>query len=419
MVGLYEGVIEELCTDRRGGLRQRPKIVSSTATIRRYHQQIKGLYGRDEAFLFPPHGLDASDSFFARYARDRETGSPLPGRKYVGVHAPGLGSIQTAQVRTFAALFQAAADIDEDLRDPWWSLLVFFNSLRELGTSVSLLQSDIPDYLLAMRNRRGTDPETVRRLRHIKELTSRLRQDEIPQAIDDLERRATNSYPVDVCLASNIIEVGIDIPRLSLMCVVGQPKSTSQYIQVSGRVGRLWQDRPGLVVTIYGASKPRDRSHFERFRPYHQRLYAQVEPVSVTPFAQPVLKRALHAALCTYVRQFGSESLSPWPFPEALVSAAGDLLAERAEAIDPDELGGFKARLDQRIAEWRAWERNRWEASLQDPDSAALLRRAGQWVPPVAAQVSWSTPMSMRDVDAECRAEISTLYAAALAAGTD
>ena len=112
---------------------------------------------------------------------------------------------------------------------------------------------------------------------------------------------------VDICLASSIVEVGIDIDRLSLMAVVGQPKTTSQYIQVTGRIGRKWWERPGLVATIYSASKPRDRSHFEKFRTYHERLYAQVEPTSVTPFSPPVLDRALHAVLVAYVRQLGAE----------------------------------------------------------------------------------------------------------------
>jgi ATP-dependent helicase YprA (DUF1998 family) len=118
----------------------------------------------------------------------------------------------------------------------------------------------------------------------------------------------------DICLASNIIEVGVDIDRLALMTIVGQPKTTAQYIQVSGRVGRKPEVSPGLVITIYGAAKPRDRSHYERFRTYHQQLYAQVEPTSVTPFAMPVLRRALHAAAVAYVRQTSPETLGPDPF---------------------------------------------------------------------------------------------------------
>ena len=311
-----------------------------------------------------------------------------------------------------SALLQAAKDLDPALADPWWTLMCFFNSLRELGTSVSLLQSDIPDYLIAMRNRRGTARDKLRYLNVVKELTARLREDEVPRAIQELSRTTSHQWPVDVCLASSMIEVGIDITRLSLMCVVGQPKSTSQYIQVTGRIGRLWRERPGLVVTIYGASKPRDRSHFERFKSYHDKLYAQVEPVSVTPFAPPVVKRAAHAVLVGYVRQTGPDTLLPWPLPEELVESARKLLEERAQDIDADEYPELKELLDQRLREWRSWERQDWDArATSGIEPAPLLRAPGRWYPDRVKRVSWATPTSMRDVDAECEGQITLHYA--------
>ena len=240
MVGLYEPVIEELCTDRRKPRPAKPKIVSSTATIRSYAEQIFGLYARGAARLFPPPGLDANDSFFATAAYTRD-GKLERDRIFVGVHAPGLGSLQTAEVRTFAALLQAPVPLSTESRDPWWTLLLFFNSLRELGTTLTLFQSDIPDLLKgALRQRLGLRFQNVRKIRKLLELTGRLSGDEVPRAISALEvpTDSQQSNAVDVCLASNIIEVGVDIDRLSLMAVVGQPKTTSQYIQVTGRVGR-------------------------------------------------------------------------------------------------------------------------------------------------------------------------------------
>ena len=216
---------------------------------------------------------------------------------------------------------------------------------------------------------------------------------------------------IDICLASSVIEVGVDIDRLSLMAVFGQPKSTSQYIQVTGRVGRRWRERPGLVVTIYSPSKPRDRSHFERFRSYHERLYAQVEPTSVTPFAPPVLDRALHAVVCAYVRQTGRSDIGPWPFPEDLVSKASQILRERVNFTDPAEIERLEQTLSQRLHEWQVWERIDWSASTWSADGRApLLRRAGEWVPPEVERVTWQTPTSMRDVDAECIAEVTAAY---------
>ncbi|WP_230194659.1 helicase-related protein [Streptomyces coriariae] len=409
LTGLYEGVIEELCTDRRDGARILPKIVASTATIRRHEEQIKALYGREQVHLFPPHGIDASDSFFAVYDRDLDTRVLKPGRRYIGVHAPALGSMQTTQVRTFAALLQAAKDLPEDLRDPWWTLLTFFNSLRELGNSLSLMQSDIPDYLRTVNNRSVTDRTGMRYLNWVEEMTSRLRQDQIPEAIQKLERQlADDQRAVDACLASSLIEVGIDIPRLSLMAVVGQPKSTSQYIQVTGRVGRRI---PGLVVTLYGAGKPRDRSHFERFRSYHERLYAQVEPTSSTPFAPPALDRALRAVAVSYIRQTGPDSLAPQPFPAEGWAAARELLLDRVQLCDPDEADRTAGILDRMRKEWEAWQPGQWGDFGPTVSSDQLLRPLGQYADKEAQSMTWAIPSSMRGVDAECQIEVTSQYA--------
>jgi hypothetical protein len=412
LVGLYEAVIEELCTDRRSDRPVPPKIVSSTATIRRYREQVKGLYAREEVTLFPPPGLEASDSFFARYAMG-DDGKLMRGRIYLGVHAPGLGSLQTVQVRAFTSLLQAPVPLSKEERDPWWTLLLFFNSLRELGTTLSLFQSDIPDYFGVLQQRGGLSPSALRRFWHIRELTGRLRSDEVPEAISALEVTCTNDEadPVDVCLASNIIEVGVDIDRLSLMAVVGQPKTTSQYIQVTGRVGRLWTERPGLIVTIYSASKPRDRSHFEKFRSYHERLYAQVEPTSVTPFSPPVLDRALHAVITAYARQAGDDKVAndPYPYPDTLIEGLRDIILPRVRAVDGAEESNFQRVFDERSREWERWKRTRWTGSFQAED-IPLLRAAGEYVTRAAAKISWPTPQSMRDVDAECQVEITQLF---------
>lgn len=410
MVGIFEAAVGALCSAAGG---RSPKIVSSTATIRRYEQQVRDLYARDRVHLFPPRGIDAADSFFAHYARDGANGPILPGRKYVGIHASGLGSVQTAQVRTFSALLQAPATFPPEERDPWWTLMVFFNSLRELGTSLSLLQSDIPDYLWALQKRFALSSAEARRLRTFLELTGRLRNDEVPKAMEDLEVETTSrgATAVDVCLASNIIEVGIDIDRLSLMCVVGQPKTTSQYIQVTGRVGRKWWERPALVATIYSPSKPRDRSHFEKFRSYHERLYAQVEPTSVTPFAPPVVDRALHAVIAAYVRQAGTaaEAQSPHPFPDERVQEIRSVLEGRVEFVDSEEQQRFAEVFERRVTEWARWQRTDWRRQGRDGD-IPLLRQAGAYASAEESQLSWATPNSLRDVDAECETKITTLY---------
>jgi Helicase conserved C-terminal domain len=407
MVGLYEPVIDDLTTERRDGKLIPAKIIASTATVRRYEDQIKGLFGREKVALFPPHGLEEGHSFFAEPAT-LDDGTPAPGRRYLGIMSSSLGSTQTVQVRVAAATLQAAPQVpDVADRDGYWTNLNFLNSLRELGNTVSLLESDIPDYLVGLQRRDGITP---RWSRNTMELTSRRRGDEIPEAIEELEVALPKSECVDVCLASNIIEVGVDIERLGLMTIVGQPKTTAQYIQVSGRVGRN-PKAPGLVLTIYGASKPRDRSHYERFRTYHQQLYAQVEPTSVTPFAEPVLKRAMHAAAISRMRQL-RPGLEPDPFPRDEFDEAVALLRVRAALVDPDELPTFDYWADVRAHEWAHGERTNWAATTYfrgDPKQG-LMRPAGELADPDNKNVTWDTPMSMRSVDAECRLEVTRAY---------
>ena len=412
MVGLFEGLIEELCTDRRKIPAEGPKIVSSTATIRRYVDQIKGLYARDTAYLFPPPGIESSDSFFAKYAVNPD-GSLMSGRIYIGVNSPAFGSMQTAEVRTAAALLQSVMLLPENERDPWWTLLMFFNSLRELGPALSLMESDIPDYQKTIVQRLPKEHQIYRPFWQIKELTGRLNGEEIPEAISELEVKINDEEkkPIDACLASNILEVGIDIDRLSLMMVVGQPISTSRYIQVTGRVGRSWWERPGLIVTIFSPAKPRDRSHFEKFKTYHQKLYAQVEPSSVTPFSPPALERSLHALMVSYVRQFGNveDVKQPNPVSEDLLEELRELIKTRIQKVNPTEEVYFDNLFKRRLSEWKNWQSTKWSQDFKD-ENPPLLYLAGQYVQPEHENVSWKIQLSMRNVDAECREEIILPY---------
>lgn len=418
MTGLFEGVLEDLCTDDRDGRAIKPKLVCSTATIRAYREQVGALYARSSTELFPPPGLDVSDSFFAQYAREKDGKTLQRGRLYVGVNGPGHGSMQTTQVRTFSALLQFPKTLNPGHQDPWWTLLTFFNALRELGTTVTLFQSDIPDYMKIIQERYKLDKGAVRSAWNVKELTGRLDSEEVPQAIRDLEITTDNpdrQQPVDVCLASNIIEVGVDIGRLSLMAIVGQPKTTSQYIQVSGRVGRKWWERPGVVVMLYNASKARDRSHFEKFRSYHEQLYAQVEPTSVTPFSPRALDRGLRAALVAFVRQRGDKSeggpaKSPKTYPEELGAAFERLILDRVDKVDPAEKERVEELLGKIQQEWAFLQKDKYQVTgSAGIDHPGLLTPAGQHVNPAARRMTWMTPQSMRNVDASCEAQITRL----------
>ena len=426
MVGAYETVIEALCIDPLGG-GILPKVVASTATISRAREQVSALYARDSVALFPPAGLDAADSFFARQAVD-ESGNPLPGRLYAGVLAPAHGSVQTSEARIFATLMQSAALLDGEPSDidPWWTLLVFFNSLRELGGALTLFSADTREYLRVMLARHGIDYTRIRQMFRVEELTSRIRGDHIPRLLEQLEVRLARHegkheghaqpMPVDACLASNIIEVGVDIPRLSLMAIVGQPKTTSQYIQVSSRVGRD-ASRPGLVVVIYGQTKARDRSHYEKFRAYHQKLYAQVEPTSVTPFSPPAVDRALHGLLVALVRQLGEldrEASQPDPFPlkagSALRKRIEEVIRERVVAVAGHETASVMSKLQQRLDEWKAWSPLSYGRFGQPSEDAPLMHPAGSAERPEWNHRSWATMSSLRNVDASCEADVTDAY---------
>ncbi len=412
MVGLYEWLFEEFCIDRRTDKTPtKPKIVCSTATIRNFKSQVRGLYARDKAALFPPHGLSVEDSFFARYARDKD-GKLEQGRLYVGILGTSLRSVQDLQVRVTASLLQAPKRLRPTLQDPWYTLLSFFNRISDIGTTFNLLQVNVTAYLKTIWSRHGISPESgLRRYLNsngILELTSRIKDSELPTTIDRLFNTVGNN-PIDTCLASNIIEVGVDIPRLSLLSILGQPKSTSQYIQVTGRVGRLWQQKPGLVVTMYPPRRPRDRSHFEKFRAFHQRLYASVEPTSVTPFSSPAMERALHAVIVGYVRNYGSRSLKPLPVPDELVSQAIMALRERVTVVDSRQIADFDAIEKKRRHEWASWLRTYWDPKFNE-DVLPLLYRSGTHLPTEKKDLAWATPPTMRNVDAECIAKISDIY---------
>ena len=270
MVGHYETLIYELCVNKDTG----PKIIASTATISRAKQQCHALYncGRETVFQFPPQCLEAGTSFFAYEDKN------APGRIYVGCYAASGSSHAMLQVRVISALLQgtrSATLVDEKERDPYWTIINYFNSLRELGHAATMINADIREYLNAMWLRKGIrkdDKSDLRRFinRHI-ELTSRVPSSEIPESLQSLEVSypvKNRNYPVDICLATNMISVGVDVQRLGLMTVIGQPKTTSEYIQATSRVGRS-KAGPGLVAVIYNASKPRDRSLYEHFHTYH------------------------------------------------------------------------------------------------------------------------------------------------------
>ncbi|MFC1578973.1 helicase-related protein [Pseudomonadota bacterium] len=418
MVGHYETLIDAFTQNEHEGKRLPAKIVASTATISRAEEQIKHLYGGRGAMLFPPQGLQAGDSFFAKERED------LAGRKYVGVFATGLPSLTTTEVRVLATLLQAPPYLSDgplSQVDPYWTLMVYFNSIRELGHAATLLRADIAEYLAVIWKRLGLskgygDQQGAKRryINNDMELTSRIQNSEVTEYMEKLFielKDGIQTYPIDVCIATNMIQVGLDVPRLSHMAIVGQPKTTAEYIQASSRVGRSSLG-PGLVVTLLSPAKPRDRSHAEHFRSFHQSIYKHVEPTSVTPFAIPVTERALHALIITMARYWNDDGDLTMPDlpPVYIQDKIKDEIRQRVRRVDPPEETRTMNLVQAIFDEWERLPPDIWGDWSSPDHQVPFMYPAGEHPDEMWDDRAYETPTSMRNVDATCNAAIISNY---------
>ncbi|MFI0485772.1 DISARM system helicase DrmA [Actinomadura sp. 9N215] len=411
MVGLYETAVDKLATwDRGGGRRVRPKVIASTATIRRAEKQISALFDR-RTELFPPPGVDIGDGFFARQ-RPTAAGAPgyAPGRRYVGICAHGT-RLKSTLIRVYVAVLGAAQALhtkygENEVTDPYMTLVGYFNSLRDLAGMRRLVEDDVSTRLMRADERglaKRHDPLP-------QELTSRLSSQQIPEVLDHLQvpfrgnRPKGERRPIDVLLATNMIAVGVDVSRLGVMAVANQPKSTAEYIQATSRVGRA---APGLVLTVFNWARPRDLSHYEAFEHFHQTIYQHVEALSVTPFAERAVDRGLTGVLMSLVRGLelpynGNLKAATFDRNNSLADHVVRSVRRRATDVTGDNAVGravehlLDARLDQ-------WHRERLipgrRLAYDGPhgtggDIAGLLRRPeeGKWRP-------MTCPTSLRDVE--------------------
>lgn len=388
--GLYETAVDLLCSAQGS----KPKVIASTATIRRAEAQMASLFDRGVR-QFPPAGISAADSFFSVEVPPADKGTRL----YVGVTAPGT-SQTTLLVRTYAAILQAVAELDGPpaVKDPYWTLIGYFNSLRVLGGARMQVQDDVNDRLDLISRWHAS---IRREIEHRIELTSRESSGDIPDHLRRMGIRHPDPEALDVILATNMISVGVDINRLGLMAVMGQPQSTSEYIQATSRVGRRY---PGMVITMLNAAKSRDRSHYESFREFHAALYRQVESSSVTPFSSQARSRALHAVLVALVRLTvpglrANNSASNVGKMLASLEPAKAAIIARVRRVDERELERTVAELEQIIDKWvlRAEEEpDLVYANPRHPDKA-LLGDAG--LAGEDFQSTFPTVWSLRDVD--------------------
>jgi hypothetical protein len=421
-VGLYETAIDALCSQKD----VRPKIIASTATIRRAKEQCSVLYDRD-VVQFPAPGLNADDSFFAREDKvSLENG--VFGRRYVGIMPSGKTKAMT-EIRSMAALLQMVymMDLPDDVKDKFWTLTVYFNSLKDLGKASTLVDDDVKDFIVRTANRLFY---ARRLIIGADELTSRVTTTELNETLDKLEKLVYSAdniknrrYASSVLLATNMISVGIDVARLNVMLMVGQPKLTSEYIQASSRVGRSY---PGIAFVQYDATKSRDRSHYERFRAYHESFYRFVEPTGATPFSKPALERALHAVLVTMLRyKTGlTEDKNAVDFDAEYFQTAIDEIKDfickrirsvngRADAGLGDNIPEIETTIDTFFAEWQKYvdEARRDKAPFYfgyrfifSPLSGGARRLLKQYN--AGKDAAFDTLTSMRNVDSQVKGEV-------------
>lgn len=396
MVGLYETAIDALCADDAG---VRPKIVASTATVRRAKDQIRALYARNKTVVFPPPGPNRRDSFFARTVPvpptpdHRGQDAYAHARQYIGIAAQGR-SLKVTMLRTYLALLAGAQrlyrehgghDNPNNPVAPYMTLLGYFNSLRELGGGRRIVEDEVTqrlgDYDLRKRRGDARPPFARRSIGEVVELTSRVSTADVAAVKRrlDVPPHERIKGPVDVALATNMISVGLDITRLGLMVVLGQPKTTAEYIQSTSRVGRNhhW---PGLVVTLLNVHRPRDRSHYERFEAYHESFYRAVEATSVTPFSPRAVDRAAPAVIVALARLLDArltpnEGASRVDEASATLQRVHQIFDERARAALTD-------------AEWKALPFDVHKAIVDLTDSWVHLVRRKREITPYTPRVS-------------------------------
>jgi hypothetical protein len=364
MVGLYETAIDELCTRQIGDHVVRPKVVASTATVRRADVQIRAIFARSGVEVFPCPGPNRRNSFFAETNPDADKA-----RRYIGIGAQGR-SPKVIMLRTYLAVLAAAQkqyqenggdNNQANPADPYMTLVGYFNSLRELGGCRRIVEDEVTSRLLAYGNRMRVGEKkgsfANRKINfEVVELTSR----EPTNKVSESKRRLALPFPekerVDVAIATNMISVGLDIIRLGLIVVFGQPKTTAEYIQATSRVGRDDQ-RPGLVVTLVNVHKPRDRSHYERFESYHATFYRSVEATSVTPFSPRAIDRGVAAVAVGLARQgfaamTASRSAISIAQNRSSLGFVADTIALRGERhaiLPPPEINALRQKLRLRV----------------------------------------------------------------------
>lgn len=396
ITGLYESIVELLSTKGK----RKPKIITSTATTRNTEQQVAMLYGNRELDIFPPMGVTFDDNFFSYVSTESK-------RKHIGFMPTGKTALNS-QIRILGNLLLARIELYKYYRvkenlsqeeaisreNNFWTIVSFYNSLRDVGKVYNKVPAEISDFLKLLHNRYQLNKQVYGfnyfgLASRTKELTSRIESNSIKKLLNELEMpfslvtKDSMSFvqnTVDLVLASNMFSVGIDIKRLNVMLMNGQPKNVAEYIQASSRVGR---DDKGIVINLLDANRSRDKSYFENYVPFNNAYYKFVEPLSVTPFTEIALDKVLASLLVCYVRH-----------------KQGLYLDKRAKEFtgNYDELKTFiseriknKKQLEYALEKLKVLS-EKWTAKEGDLTFKILIKK-------MSDLDDWSLMMSMREID--------------------
>jgi hypothetical protein len=287
-----------------------------------------------------------------------------PFRQYVGICASGQ-SVKTTLIRLYSIILQKVFDLAIDPEfgdyvDPYYTLIGYFNSIRELGGAVRLLDDDIVSRIRVVKNHYGSTKQRYLTYEGKKEITSRIPSYEIADVLEklaisyDKEKEKQSCY--DVVIATNMIAVGMDVDRLGLMTVVGQPKQNSEYIQATSRVGRRF---PGVIFTVYNPYRPRDLSNYENFVGFHSQMYRYVEGTTATPFAARARDRVLHALVVSLLRlqtenmadNKGASNITS--LTDIEIDKVKKTILDRVSIISSTSYDDVEEEMDRFIATWK------------------------------------------------------------------
>ncbi len=417
MFGLYESAVDYLCS--------RPKYIASSATIRNAAEQVSALMARS-ATVFPPVSTDVSGGFFLRVSEahpldEGTTDRKKAGRLFLGLAFPGRAT-QTPMLRIWGRLLQTAKDLqvegaDETELDYFWTLIGYFNAIRELAAGESLWRQDIPQYLDKLASRgEARERRVISAIKGegFQNLSSQTASSALPGILSSMERGLPQGDALDAVATTSMFGTGVDVTRLSMMVIHGQPKSASAYIQAVGRIGR---ERAGLAVVFFRVSKPRDLNHYEYFTGYHRRLPVSVEPITVKPLAPRAIDRVLGPLIVVLLRN--ARAIAGHALPTSIESEEGGILAHHVEPEiwvhlrtlfqdrwnwQPERrrpvLNVFLDYVSSKIERWQEFSRRREsrnEPLKYDDGQVAVLggsdNTTGEYVYP-------NTPKSLREVEA-------------------